>query len=134
MCSKMHQISWENRMVTCSRQTAHQLNTDIRNLVMVLTKMGKNKYTCHMFDNEFLSSSKKFKLCPRDFIFPIKQEDVCDYNTQCFMSSGLMLDDIIINLFSDITKQTTDSVKKDLFFKFKEYTIYLYKGYLQDYS
>ena len=50
------------------------------------------------------------------------------------MFSGLMLDDIIMNLFLDITKQTTDSVKKDLFYKIQDDRIYLYKGYLQDYS
>ena len=80
-----------------------------------------------MFDNEFLASSKQIKLCPRDFIFPIKQEDICDYNTQCFMSSGLMLDDIITNLFTDITKQTMGSAKKDLFSKIKDDEIYLCK-------
>ena len=40
-----------------------------------------------------------------------------------FMSSGLVIDDIIMNLFSDITKQTTDSVKKDLFSKIQDYNI-----------
>ena len=62
---------------------------------------GENNHTCPMFDNEFLGYSKQIKLCPRDYIFPIKQEDVCDYNPLCFMSSGLMLDDIIMNLFTD---------------------------------
>ena len=50
------------------------------------------------------------------------------------MSSGLMLDGIIMNLFSDITKQTTDSVKRDLVSKTQDNRIYLYKGSLQDYS
>ena len=50
------------------------------------------------------------------------------------MSSKLMLEDIIMNLFTDFTKQTTDSVKEDLFYKIQDDTIYLYKGYLQDYS
>ena len=80
-------------------------------------KRGKNKYTCSMFNKEWLASSKQLKLCSRDIIFPIKQEDICDYNPQCFMSIGLMLDDIIMNLFTYITKQTTDSVRKDLFSK-----------------
>ena len=71
-------------------------------------KMRKNKYTCPMFDNELLVSSKQLKICPRDFIVPIKQEDICDYNPWCLMSSVLMLDTIIMNLFSDITIQTTD--------------------------
>ena len=49
------------------------------------------------------------------------------------MSSGLIFGDIIMNLFSDITKQTTDSVKNDLFSKLQDDIIYLYKGYLQYY-
>ena len=49
------------------------------------------------------------------------------------MSSGLMLDEIIMNLFSDITEQTTDSAEKDLFSKIQYDKIYLYKGSLKDY-
>ena len=70
-----------------------------------------------MFDNKFLFSSKQLKLFPTYFIFPTKQEDICDNNPRCFMSSELMLDGIIMNLFSDITEQITDSVKKYLFSK-----------------
>ena len=68
-----------------------------------------------------------------DIIFSIKQEDICDYNPWCFMSSGLMLDKIIMNLFIDIKKKRTDSVKKDLFSKIQDITIYFYKGSLKDY-
>ena len=80
-----------------------------------------------------LAFSKQLKLFPRDFIFPIKHEEICDKNPQCFWSSGIMLDGIIMNLFSDITKQTTDSLNKDLFSKIQDDIIYLYKGSLQDY-
>ena len=122
-------------MVLCSKRTAHQLNIDKRNLVMVLTKKrGNNKFTCPMFDNEFLVYLKQLKLCLRYFICPIKQEDMCHYNHRCFMSSGLILDEIIMNLCSDITYQTTDSVKNYLFSKIQDDKIYLYKWYLQDYS
>ena len=86
-----------------------------------------------MFYNKLLASSKQLKLCTRDIIFPIKQENICDYNPWCFMSSELMLDNIIMNLFTDITKQTTDLVKKDVFSKIQDDTIYLYKLYMQDY-
>ena len=68
-----------------------------------------------MFDNYFLASSKQIKLCTRDYIFPVKQDNICDYNLLCFMSSGLMLDDIITNLFIDIIKQTTESHQKHFF-------------------
>ena len=88
---------------------------------------GGNKYTCLMFDKEFLASPKQKKLCPRDYIFPIKQEDICDYNPWYFMSSGLILDNIIMNLFKDCTEQTTDSENKDLFSKIQDDTIHLYK-------
>ena len=87
-----------------------------------------------MFDNKFLASSKQIKVCPRDYIFPIKQVDTCDDNPRCFMSSGLLLDSIITNLFTDFIKQKTGSVKKDLFFKIQDDTIHLYKGYLQDFT
>ena len=87
-----------------------------------------------MFDNKLLDSSKQLKVCPGYFIFPIKQEDICDYNPCCFVSIGFMLNYIIMNLFPDITKQTTDSVKKYLFSKIQDDRIYLYKGSLQDYS
>ena len=69
---------------------------------MVSKKRGNNKHTCPMFYNEFLESPKQIKLCTSDYIFLIKQEDICYYNPLCFMSSGLMLDDIIMNLFTDI--------------------------------
>ena len=45
--------NFSNKMVLCSRQIDHQLNTNIRNLVLVLTKKGKNKFTCPMFDRKF---------------------------------------------------------------------------------
>ena len=87
-----------------------------------------------MFDNEFLASSKQIKMCPRDYIFPIKQEYICDYNPQCFMSSGFMLEDIIMNLFIDSTEQTTDSLQKHLFSKIQDDKIHFYKGSLQDFT
>ena len=70
-------------------------------------KRCKNKHTFPMFDNDFLASSKQIKLYTRDYIFPIKQDDICDYNPLCFMSSGFMLDNIIINLFIYCTEQKT---------------------------
>ena len=88
-------------MVICYRQTAHQLNNDIWNLDMVFKKSGNNKHTRHMFDNELLAYSKQIKLCTRDYMFPMKQDYICDYNTLCFMSSELMIDGIIMNLFTD---------------------------------
>ena len=80
---------------------------------------GENNHTCHMFDNNFLESSKKMKLCTRDYIFPTKHYIIRDYNPLCFMSIGLMLDDLIMNLFTDSTKQTTESHQKHFFPKYR---------------
>ena len=63
-------------------------------------KRGKNKHTLPIFENYFLASSNQMKLKSTDYIFPIQQDDICDYNPLCFMSSGMMLDDIIVNIFT----------------------------------
>ena len=73
---------------------------------------------------------ENFQRNKRDFIFPIKQEDICDYNPRCFVSSQLMLGNIIINVFLYIIEQTTYSVKKVLFSKIQHDRMYLYKGCL----
>ena len=41
-------------------------------------KRGKNKHTCPMIDHYFLEYSKQMKLCTTYYIFPIKQDDICD--------------------------------------------------------
>ena len=49
----------------------------------LLSKIGKNKHKFPIFDNDFLSSSNQIKLKATLFIFPIKQDDICDYNPLC---------------------------------------------------
>ena len=49
------------------------------------------------------------------------------------MYIGLMLENIIMNLFSDITEQKKDSAKNDSFSKIQDDKIYLYQGSLQNY-
>ena len=44
----------------------------------LLSKIGKNKHKFPIFDNDFLSSSNQIKLKATDFIFPTKQDDICD--------------------------------------------------------
>ena len=77
--------------------------------------MFQNKHTCLIFDNEFLEYSKQIKLCIRYYIFPIKLGDICNYNPLCFMSSGMMLDDIIMNIFTQSTKNTTKANQEQFF-------------------
>ena len=78
-------------------------------------KRGKNNHTCPILNNDFLASSNQMKLCTIDYIFPIKQDDICDYSPLCFMSSGLMLDDIIINILTESAKKSTTPHQKHFF-------------------
>ena len=50
-----------------------------------------------MFDNEFLFPSKIINIAVKYCVFTTKQDVICDNNLQCFISDGLMLDDIIKN-------------------------------------
>ena len=100
----------------------------------LLRKRGKNKHTCPIFDNDFLASSNQMKLKSTDYIFPIKQDDICDYNPLCFMSIGMMLDDIIMNIFTQSTKETTAAHQEHLFSRFKDDAIQFYKRSMQDFT
>ena len=46
------------------------------------------------FDNEFLPSSTNIILKGNPIFNLSKQNDICDYNPRCLISSVLMLDDI----------------------------------------
>ena len=81
------------------------LHHQFRRIVACYNKQkGKKKLTFPIFDNKLLSSSKNWKLALNIVFFQIKHEDMCDYNPQCFMSGGLILDDIIVNIFSETTE------------------------------
>ena len=98
------------------------------------SKNGKNKHTWPIFDNDFLASSNQIKLKSTDYIFPIKQDDIFDYNLLCFMSSGMMLDDIIMYIFTHSTKNTTEADQEHFFSRSKDDAIQLYKGSMQDFT
>ena len=100
----------------------------------LLKKGGKNKHTCPIFDNDFLASSNQIKLCTTDYNFTVKQDDIYDYNPLCFMSSGIMIDDMIMNIFPQSTKKSMAAHQEHLFSRFKDYSIQLYKGYMQEFT
>ena len=100
----------------------------------LLRKRGKNKQTSRIFDNDFLVYSNQMKLKSTDYIFPIKKDDICDYNPLCFMSSGMMFDEIIMNIFTQITKESTVAHQENLFSIFKDNSIKLYKVSMQDFT
>ena len=113
-CTKFHQIKNNGlifkKNLSSIKQRFMKLGDDL------LRKRGKYRDTCPIFDNDFLAFSNQMKLCANDYIFTIKQDDICDYNLLCFMSSGMMLDDIIMNIFTQSTK-IHDSTSEALVFQ-----------------
>ena len=132
MCSSVHQNSSKktNGLIfetNCSsiEQRFKKLGDDL------LSKIGKNKHTLPIFDYDLLSSSNKIKTKTTDYILPIKQDDICDYNPLCFMSSGMMLAVIIMDIFTHSKKNTTEAHHEHLFYISKDDAIQLYKGSIQ---
>ena len=50
------------------------------------------------------------------------------------MSSGMMIDNIIMNIFTQSTKKSTTAHHKHLFSRFKDDAVQLYKGFMQDFT
>ena len=51
--------------------------------------------------NEFLPPSKNITLTNYNIMYPMKQKNICDYDPRCIMSSGLMFDDIIMDIIKN---------------------------------
>ena len=86
------------------------------------------------FGQRILSLIKKIQTRFQRFYFFNKTGGHMRLQSSFFISSGLMLEYIVMNLFSYITEQKKDLVKNDSFSKIKDGKIYLYQGSLQDYS
>ena len=50
------------------------------------------------------------------------------------MYSGIIIDDIIMNIFTQSTKNTTEAHQEQLFYISKDDEIQFYKGYIQDFT
>ena len=67
----------------------------------------------------------------QQIIYPLKQKDICDYNPRCLMSSGLMLDDIKMNLCRNKAVRQYVEVVDGYLKKTENKKIYLYGRSLQ---
>ena len=84
------------------------------------------------FGNTFLSPSKNIILRGHLIIYPLKQKDIYDYNPLCLISSGLMFDDIIMNLIRNKALECPME-EVDSFFLIDNNRIYIYRGSLQEF-
>ena len=65
MCSKLHQISWGKSNGYMFKTNFSSIEHQCNKLGACLKKRGKNRLTCQIFDNQFLSSLKQLKLDPK---------------------------------------------------------------------
>ena len=65
-------------------------------------------------------------------IYPLKQKYICDYNPRCFMSSGFMFDDIIMNMIRNKSLKSHEE-GVDIFTNIENRRIYMYRGSLNDF-
>ena len=84
-----------------------------------------------LFGNEFLPQSKNITLIYFPIIHLLKQKDICDCDPRCIVSSGLMFDDIIIDIISN--KKLAHSTEENdcIFTQIENNIIYMYRGSLQ---
>ena len=84
------------------------------------------------FGNGLLPPSKnKF---PEIFPYydPLKQKDLCDYDPRCIMSSGVMFDDIIMNIIRNKKLARHNEENYCLFTNIENNIIDIYRGSLQE--
>ena len=93
----------------------------------------KKKMMFPPFGNEILSPSINIILKFHPIIYLLKQKEIVDYNPKCFMSSGLMFDDIFINIISNKALKYHHKGVDSLFKNIANKIIYMYRGSLQDF-
>ena len=86
------------------------------------------------FGNEFLSPSKIFILKLHSIIYPLKQKEMCDYNPRCFMSSGLVFDDIIMNMICNKELRYHQEGVDSLFTNIEHKSISMSGGYFKTFT
>ena len=97
----------------------------------VVFSIEKNrKWYFHHFVDELLSPSKNIILNGHSIIYPLKQKYICDYNIRCFMSRGLVFDDIIMNMIRNKALECHEE-EVGVFLQIFITKTYLYRGPLQ---
>ena len=83
------------------------------------------------FGNELLTISKNISFTARPIMYPLKQKDLCGYDHICILSSGLVFDDIIMNIIRN-NKLAHPTEENDCIFT-QNYNniLYMYRGSLR---
>ena len=83
------------------------------------------------FGNELLSPSKYIILKGNPINYPLKKKDIYDYNPRCFVSSGLMFDEIIMKMIRNKALEYHKEGFDNCFTNIENKKVYMYRGSLQ---
>ena len=109
------------------------INDRISKLEVYLHSRNNKSKTFPPLQNEFLPPSKKITLKSNNFIFPMKNKDLCDYDPRCIMSSGFMFDDIIMGHIKRNVSSHHTAENDCVFTQIISHVVYIYRGSLQDF-
>ena len=87
----------QNRIQLVFKSQCPSINERLYKLEVHLHSRKMKSKTFSPLQSFFLPPSKTINLKKNHFIFPMKNKDIRDYDTRCIMSSGLMVDDIIMD-------------------------------------
>ena len=87
----------ENRIQLVFKSKCISINERLYKLEVHLQSRKMKSKTFAPLQTVFLPPSKKITLKKNHFIFPMKNKDICDYDPGGIISSGLMVDDIIMD-------------------------------------
>ena len=108
------------------------INGNLYRLEGFLHSRPKNKIkTFPKFGNEFLPPSKNISLIDFPIIYPLKQKYLYDNYPRCIVSSGLIFDDIIMNIIRNKKLARHNEEKYCLFKNIENNIIYMFRGSLQ---
>ena len=106
------------------------INELLSKLEVCLHSRRKNKFKSFTpIGNELLPPSKNCTMKNYHIMYPMKQKDLCDYDSIFIISSGLMFDEIIMGIIrNNECPHPTEEI--DCLFKQIENNI-IYRGYLR---
>ena len=81
----------------------------------------------------FLPSSTNIVFNGQQILYPLKQKNICDFNPICIISSGLMFNNKIMNIFSNKAVNQRVEVIDSFVTKIDNNNIYMYRDSLQDF-
>ena len=105
-----------NRIQSGFKSQCTSINERISKLEVYLHSRKNKSKKFSPLQNDFLPPSKKITLKRNNFIFPMKNKDICDYDPRCIMSTGLMFDDIIMDHIKIIVSSNNHTAEHDFVF------------------